>query len=838
MKGFPLLILLFISTFAVAQEEVPILDYAVSDKGTPLVTVASEPGFYYVLFGPQDRARALVQGEVGQAVLTEALAARPASDYTVRRYPDAAPGDQDNDGRDDLSEFTNVPETSPFNPVIPIERNDGTASIYTSATFDSLAFTTTVSSNNNPLTDRKFVKLYILDNDEPDSMRVYFMNTNTHEAHVHFANAIGIPTQANGNSFFEDMRGILVYHPAVTAPSGETGVYTFQFQQFDQYPFEIIEQTFELLGATLPFLENNLAYLPLHRRALDIYNANRPAFDNSRIPIFLEGDLYEGIDYLALNQTEGFGRLRLMEPGERPNSRDIVVYQTIPNDLPRVGGIITTVIQTPLSHVNLRALQDNVPNAFIRGALDDPDFLDLIGQNVYYRADADSYTIRAASPQEIDDWYDALRPDSTQVPHRDLTVTLIFPLDDISFEQAPAFGAKTANLSTMRDFGFPLHTIPDGFGIPLYFYDEYMKHNGFYEQAQALLDNPAFLSDFELQEALLNDLRDDIEDGDVPEWMFNAFTEMQNGFPEGTNIRCRSSTNNEDLPRFSGAGLYDSKTHKTTEGHISKTIKEVFASLWTFRAFSEREFFRIDHLQVGMGVLCHPNFKEEVANGVGVTIDPVYDTEGTYYVNTQVGEDLVTNPEGFSLPEEILIDIDGFGPTGYEILRRSNLAPPGEQVLTIEYLDSLRDYMEVIHAEFGRLYNAADNSDFGMDIEYKIDSSAALVIKQARPWIGYLGEIDTGTDAPHSHQLSMRVFPNPVSANSRLELTLNQPAHITLVLFDMVGRPVARIAEQTYGFGVHFPELHFESLPAGAYVLRARVVSRERMEFSAVKIVR
>ena len=45
-------------------------------------------------------------------------------------------------------------------------------------------------------------------------------------------------------------------------------------------------------------------------------------------------------------------------------------YESLPNELSRVAGIISTVPQTPLSHVNLRAVQDGVPNAFIDNALD------------------------------------------------------------------------------------------------------------------------------------------------------------------------------------------------------------------------------------------------------------------------------------------------------------------------------------------------------------------------------------------------------------------------------------------------------------------------------------
>ena len=63
-----------------------------------------------------------------------------------------------------------------------------------------------------------------------------------------------------------------------------------------------------------------------------------------------------------------------------------------------------------------------------------------------------------------------------------------------------------------------------------------------------------------------------------------------NYFDQFESFRFRSSTNAEDLENFNGAGLYDSKAAK--KNHKTKTIdaaiKEVWASLWNFRAFNER----------------------------------------------------------------------------------------------------------------------------------------------------------------------------------------------------------------------------------------------------------
>lgn len=59
-----------------------------------------------------------------------------------------------------------------------------------------------------------------------------------------------------------------------------------------------------------------------------------------------------------------------------------------------------------------------------------------------------------------------------------------------------------------------------------------------------------------------------------------------------------------------------SNTHHPKEGHPSKSIMQVFVSRWNFRAFEERDFYRIDHLATAMGVLVHPNFSNELANSL------------------------------------------------------------------------------------------------------------------------------------------------------------------------------------------------------------------------------
>ena len=606
-----------------------------------------------------------------------------------------------------------------------VKFKDGTAAIPDRETFKKLSYQGTDVRIDTQLAGIEFVKIQV-ENTHTQNPQLYFMNTKTHRSHGSFMRAAGL---GRGQ---EQMRGVLSYRPLFTAPNGEPGVYTFEFNPNDTFPFEKIKLVHDLLVAKMPILKNRLGYCPLWG-AIGIYNREKRLYDKAEFPVYFEDDLYANIGYLPLNQAESYGRLRVLQANERPTLRDIVICKTLPNEMSRVAGIITGVRQTPLSHVNLRAIQDKVPNAFITKAWEHRLIAPLIGKYVYYKVNADGFEIREATRGEVETHFSDLRPSKTQKPERNLSVKKILPLDEIKFEDSSSFGVKIANVATLRTFGFPEGTVPDGFGVPFYFYDEFMKHNGFYKKIEALFKDPDFQNSHDTKDAELQKFRSEIEMGKMPEWMMTALSDLQKAFPTGTSLRCRSSTNNEDLPGFSGAGLYDSFTHKPDEGHLSKSIKQVFASLWNFRAFEARDFYRIDHFTTTMGVLVHPNFKSESANGVAVTDDVVYQTEGNYYLNTQVGENLVTNPEEQSVPEEILLD--WWDSSIYRVVSTSSLTTDSKRILTDKYLRELNLYLGTVHNKFSQLYGAAAQpKDFAMEIEFKVTQDGKISIKQARPW--------------------------------------------------------------------------------------------------------
>ena len=652
-------------------------------------------------------------GEEGTTTLAENVAALPKERYRVEKYLIADPADVDGDCIDDITELANPVGQNPVNPAAAVELSDGAVAVPDRETFETISF------GKHHL---KFI-LFGIDTDSPS---LYFLNTKTHRTHHDFLRATGLELSLDGL-----ISGDIFYHSTLFATDDSPGGYRFLLK-FSS-PISVVARSYTALAASMPLLKDNLAFHMVRYELPDL-QPELPLYRASRINLVFDEDVWGDTDFLALNPGEGYGRLQALEPDDRPHPRDVVLYETLPNELPRVAGIISAVPQTPLSHVNLRAVQDGVPNAFILGALDEPDINALIGSYVHYTVTSDGYTIRAATRKEIEDHYASSRPTEAQTPERDLSVREITPLSEIGFDDWKAFGVKAANVAVLGTLGFPEGTVPGGFAVPFYFYDEFMKANGLYDDIEEMLADTVFQTDFDTQESELKKLRKKIKKAETPQWIIDALTQMHETFPEGTSLRYRSSTNNEDLPGFSGAGLYDSKTQdpeETEDDGIDKSIKGVWASLWNFRAFVERDFHRIDHTKAAMGVLVHPNYSGELVNGVAVSFDPVSTGDGAYYVNSQVGEDLVTNPEAHSVPEEVLLYPDGTR----RILALSNQILRGQLLMTKDQLRQLRRHLATIHERFEELYGIEDDEQFAMEIEFKITSDNVLAIKQARPWV-------------------------------------------------------------------------------------------------------
>lgn len=589
-------------------------------------------------------------------------------------------------------------------------------------------------------------KLLILGVDTPNP-QLYFLNTNAFAFHYDFATrglGLTLPLERfNAITYFRDDRSnlagtIIANDRFIPAGGGEEGLYALEFWPTDPVRARHVALAFGLVRAAMPFAAGRLAYHPAGDTQEALFARDRAELERLGVRSISTRELFANVSYVALNPGEGFGVLSAVDPtaGRPPTIRDVAVFTTLPNDLGHVAGVISATPQTPLSHVNLKARQNDTPNAYVRDALAHERIAPLLGQVVRYAVTPEDFTLAPATADEVAAWLERIRPQQPQTPPRDLTATAIADLDALRHADVQRVGAKAANVAELRTM-LPAGVVPDGYAIPFSFYDRFMAEGGFYDRAREIAADPALAADPVARDEALARLRKKIRKAELPYELEQQIADLQARFPKDlSGIRCRSSTNNEDLEGFNGAGLYDSFTHRPDEGELSRTVRQVWASLWNFRAYDEREFHRIDHLRAAMGVLVHPNFDDEAANGVAVTKNPYDPNWPGFYVNVQVGESLVTNPDPNATPDELLIS--AIGPQGeYETqyIRRSTLTAGGAPVLSGAQIAVLTEALATIQERFREVYGKQDDAGFAMDVEFKFGAGGGLVVKQARPWV-------------------------------------------------------------------------------------------------------
>lgn len=641
---------------------------------------------------------------------------------------------------------------------------------------------------------QRAIKFYI--DDIRGSPQVYFQNTNRHPLHYNFVrNVLGraIPIQEYEESTYHGsdrtaMAGTVVWYEGYRVETERTGTiespFTVEFFPSDDLTTVQALAAYDIILEAMTFLmpggsDDRLSYMPATTaRAADLFDGE-PVFERTGGLWFTLQELHANITMQLMNRGVAYGRLLLLTPEQLESTvvswKDIVLLTRLPIQAPLVGGFITEEMQTPLAHVNVAAMNRGAPNLVLIDASSDPRVKPFIypGEGgdgsgiVRFEVTRTGFTLEWSTLAEAEAFWDEIRPDGLEVPPADTQTTGMIPFADLDFEDSALVGAKAANLAVCR--GVLGDMVPDGFAVPFHYYQQFIdqaivttflcyeayadciaegRASGACATArdacvardgstlttyiEGMLADEWFLQDSASREAALDGLR--YLFGHIP--VDPGFASLLDQTVTGTfgraGVRLRSSTNAEDLQEFSGAGLYESLGANTADKRPSDRIRKVWASVWNWRAFEERSFMGLNHEDVKMGVAIHRSFPAELANGVLITrnlMDPGVDG---YYVNVQVGETSVTNPEDGSLPEVFTA-----APASTELLViRSRFSSLSEyrQIMTDQEITALYLAARKLQLEFSSLYGANPYS-FALDIEFKLDSpDRKLVIKQARPY--------------------------------------------------------------------------------------------------------
>ncbi|WP_030559317.1 PEP/pyruvate-binding domain-containing protein [Streptomyces aureocirculatus] len=505
------------------------------------------------------------------------------------------------------------------------------------------------------------------------------------------------------------------------------------------------------------------------------------AISELRVPRILSHELFGSRTRTPLNPGEATGRLRYFRTHDEYTAylaaesglgwADIVAMPCLPDDVPRVAGFVNTAPITPLSHTNVLASGWGIPNAIVRDLeqLVEKDGLD--GAWVRYRvreeeislerldhepalrapawhqqrirlepplladapvlslhrlrsADRDRYGTKAANLGELHHVLDSRTADLTAYYGRPRP-----PREDLYGHLAARLGLGSPSSAELRsgaaDFVARTVGAPVGVALPFALQQHFLASSPALQQGIGKLKMALELDATDVLDSLCLQLQHLIRHSPVPESVTRQINQAFSA-PAGPHGRLvvRSSSNAEDLPGFSAAGVYDSVTTVHGTGELLEAVRQVWASLLSPRSVRLRHQVGISLDDTYMGVIIQEYVPADLG-GVLVTCDPTRREDfRNVYLNCSPGspEQVV---DGSVLPQQYLYNtVEGGGRTvalgswgaGLAAATRARLA---DLALTGRLLQS---------------HFSAPDVDRPLDIEWLMTDRGDFRLVQIRPY--------------------------------------------------------------------------------------------------------
>jgi hypothetical protein len=439
--------------------------------------------------------------------------------------------------------------------------------------------------------------------------------------------------------------------------------------------------------------------------------------DANEIPRILSHELFASSPYVVLNRGTTKGRIRAFESQAEYNEQrptlewhDIIVMERVPDDIPRLSGIINADHTTPLSHTNVLASGWQVPNCIQIGIIERIKKQGLNGAWVEYSAVPENPEVwlkKIERPAEADKapvW----RATKVKIEEPEILNVPILPLSQLRMGDRSRYGTKAANLGELHRLlslgsekvtGFYRVRRPPRANLLPYL----AQHLGVAETADLDKESLKFLRSFlhlsqgiaipfslqqrvfetspKIQQAIgklkmaleLNARQVDALCVSVqqmilamripPDVQDIIDTQVARHLSGVSSFVVRSSSNAEDLENFSAAGIYESVNKVSTADKLFDSIKQVWASVLSPRSVRLRQEAGISLDDVYMGVVIQEEVPSKMG-GVLITTNPANrgDFRNVYFnISTKSAVQVV---QGTELPYQYLFNVvEGGGRT-------------------------------------------------------------------------------------------------------------------------------------------------------------------------------
>ena len=366
----------------------------------------------------------------------------------------------------------------------------------------------------------------------------------------------------------------------------------------------------------------------------------------------LQSDIAKNQEYLALNTGKTIGRIHIIDKLDDTveiGDNEILVLKELPLSLPPVRGIIVAKPSTPLSHINILAKGWGIPNVYIKDA--DKLLKEFDTYWIEFEATLTEPKFKRADSGVLKDY----TPPDIRIPPVNLNVKKLAGLREMRKKDSILYGSKSANLGEMLNAKMLGFIVPDGFAVPFYWYESFMKKHGFDEEIENFTDDNDFVHNPRVRRQKLEEFRKKIQNAEFDEDLRGQIVQKWKTQLGGRSVFVRSSSNSEDLPNFSGAGLYSSVANVKKEKELIEAVKKVWASLWKFDAYEARVRNYVSQTDVYMSALIQLSVDMQ-KGGVMISKDPFDDENlNAVYISTVCGHNSKI-PDNNGIPEQVLFN--------------------------------------------------------------------------------------------------------------------------------------------------------------------------------------
>ena len=385
-----------------------------------------------------------------------------------------------------------------------------------------------------------------------------------------------------------------------------TQEYVYEFWEGDKI-------TPELLKLAEGRLEDSF-YAPLRYKTNSLWQET--VAEQSKVPFITQESLIKNFPYLPLNQGKAIGTLRVIVKEDdlhNVGADDIIILKEVPLELPPVAGIISEKPSTALSHVNVLARGWGIPNIYLKDA--EKILAPYIGRRIEFEATAKQYRIVQTNRNTTSKSFS----DGLTLPQPDVSDYGLRALSNLRRDDSRYCGSKAANLGHIRAH-IKGSNVPDGFCIPFAYYQAMMDRLGINATTLAQIETQSDGDNRKRRTALLT-LQKKITDAEIPSEWKHKWAEQWRNQLNSKGVFVRSSSNSEDLPNFSGAGLYTTVPNVTDENALAEAVKQSWASVFNYSAYEARRIAGLPHDSVKMSVFVQQSINADLS-GVLVTINP------------------------------------------------------------------------------------------------------------------------------------------------------------------------------------------------------------------------